>query len=191
MLEKFFGRLMVRAGGVQQTGVELNAIWRYSFKKIRQSVVLKPSVLMLGLGAGGALKDLYTLFPGSSITTVEYDPIMVHLALELQLYKPYPLPKIIEGDAGDILPTLSENFDLIVIDLFQGSKVSSLISQESFLTNLKKILSPRGIILINVFREPQCLEAARRIFTHSSHWKYTSNTIGAFWDYSPLTEHSC
>ncbi len=182
ILERFFGQYTVRAGGVQQTGDELNTIWRYSFKKIKQAVVAKPNIFMLGLGAGGALKDLYTIFPGCSIIAVEYDPHMVRLARELKLCTPFPLPTILEGDAGEILANVSVRFDLIVIDLFYGSKVSPLVTQEKFLIDLKNCLAPNGIILINVFLQPHALETANSIFKHTSQWKYTSNTVGAFWE---------
>jgi spermidine synthase len=181
-LDRFFNRVVVRAGGVQQTGNELNAVWRQACKKIEHAIAKKPVILMLGLGAGGAVKDLYTLFPGSHITAVEYDPEMITLTRRLWLCKPFPLPRILEGDAEHITELAQERFDLIVVDLFHGSAVSPLISQEKFLSNLKTRLSPTGIILINVFREPQTLETAHNIFKHSAHWKFASNTVGAFWE---------
>ncbi len=137
---------------------------------------------MLGLGAGGQVKQIYKQFNPSHFVVVEYDHEMIRLTKELGLYKPFPLPHIVQGDAQEVLVQIRDSFDLIVVDLFHGKDPSPLATNEEFLLSAKKRLTPGGILLINVFEKKEYLQTVKEIFTQSETWKYRYNHLGAFWD---------
>lgn len=164
-----------------QTTRYTNTMWKQALSRQKKSSASVRKALMLGLGAGGQIKQLHNAFPNCEVTVVEYDPEMIAIAKELELYKPFPFPQVIEGDAGEIVPTLKEIYDLILVDLFHGSEPSPLAQDTEFLQTLKKILSPNGTVLINVYEKKEYLEVAKKIFPHSTAWTYRYNHLGAFW----------
>lgn len=139
------------------------------------------SVLMLGLGAAGDIRTLHKQFPNCIITAIEYDPEMVMLAKKLKLYKPFPFPEILLGDASEAVPRIKETFDLIMFDLYHGAEPSPLMQDPQFITKLKELLGAEGVLLINAFRHLEHLSVAEKIFSKTKTWKYRFNNFGAFW----------
>ncbi len=174
------GQWSVAVGGYNQSSPDVNAIWRDAFRRVKGTVVEKPRVLMLGLGAGGTVKELHRIFPYCRITAVEYDAVMIKLADGLKLYEPYPAPSVLEGDASTVIPALTSLFDLIVIDLSLGNKPPSFLKDPTFLTILSNRLSPAGIVLMNVCASTEYLDAAQRAFPHVRRWRYKYNMLGSF-----------
>lgn len=183
VVKREFGRWDVQIGGAQQTGDNLNYIWRCAIKFVLEQMpqVVSLQILILGFGAGGMVKNVYETFPHCAITAIEHDEEMIRLAKELYLCKPYPLPKIIEGDAADIVHSLEKKFDLILIDLFQGSRASLLLTDADFMRAIRAHLTQSGIVLINSFKNGEYLDEVKKTFPHSNIWTIRQNTMGAFW----------
>lgn len=176
------GRWEVIANGSQQTGNRLNDIWRDAVGRTVPFLEKEnPSVLILGFGAGGMLKDLYKRTPNCRITAVEHDPVMISLAKESGLSGTNLHPVIIEGDAGDVVHKLDEKFDLIVVDLFCGAEPSPLLRDGRFLSELRSKTLPGGAILVNVFRSGHLLDFIDDFFPRKERWKYKDNWLGAFY----------
>ncbi len=159
-------RTTVVVGGAQQSGPELNRIWQLSLERVGQSIPHNPRVLVLGLGAGGVLTEIHSLFPSAAFVAVEHDPAMVVLTRELRYFAPHEEPRIIEADAAEALAAMTDSFDLIIVDLFTGSRLAPIVRDPHFIADLRKNLSPNGIVLINAFFEPDALAAADAIFAH-------------------------
>ena len=127
VVKRWLGCWSIEVQGYQQTGDNSNAIWRDACNRVQLLLPTKNiQILILGLGTGGVIQDLHRLFPGCSVTAIEYDKVMIRLCQELQLYKPYAAPTIIYGDAGVLVPTLEKRFDLVLIDLFFRQQTSCL-----------------------------------------------------------------
>lgn len=179
-IRRYFGRSEVRAGGYQQTGERLNAIWRDALTRVKESVAPRPNILLLGLGAGGILKELRTAFPGCRVKAVEHDAAMIALARELRLYEPYPEPAILHADAGEAMPSIQEKFDLVVVDLFYGNEPSPLLANKIFLAALKEKLAQKGVMLVNVCSQTHYLDLIQKFFPIFTRWKHKQNTLGSF-----------
>src|SRR3989344_8839457 len=179
-IRRRFGRWQVCAKGYQQSGERLNAIWRDAFKRVREDVVAKPKALLLGLGAGGIVKELHKAFAGALVKAVEYDATMIALAKELNTYAPHPAPEIIYADALHVVPNLREQFDLIVVDIFSGNEPSPLLADKIFLAALKEKLAQKGVLLVNVCSNTHFLEEVQKFFPVLQRWQYKLNTLGAF-----------
>ncbi|MDO8517740.1 MAG: hypothetical protein Q7S26_00395 [bacterium] len=193
------GRIIVRqepgyprvlVDGYSETSIGLNEIWYDALVRlpVRQAGAQAhlpekvANILILGLGAGGMLKEVYTLFPHCHITAVEHDPEMVALTKELKLYEPFPLPNIVEEDAGAYVSVARETYDLIAVDLFRGGEPSPLLLDTDFLYALQKKMLDDGVLLINVANTEEYLSPAIQHFAHSETWKFRYNHLGMFWN---------
>jgi spermidine synthase len=175
------GRWSVIVDGCEQTTPYTHAMWTDAIKRLRRARATPiKKILLLGLAAGGELKGLNKAFPGCEITAVEHDPQMIALTRELGLYKPYPLPRILESDAASAIIGLTEQFDLCMVDLFTGEHASPLITQPSFLQTLARSLAPDGLLLVNVYKQPHYLDAAAKIFDKTQRWTFRYNEFGLF-----------
>lgn len=172
----------VIVGGYSQTGEGLNEIWRVALKRALPSVVPEPRVLILGLGGGGMIADVYKLFMGARITAVDHDPEMIKITHELKYYKPFPAPDIVCADALDALQGFEQTFDLVAIDMFRGGEVSPHYASESFWTALKSRLNEHAIVLVNVAGSREFLEGIARQFGRADMWRTEANYLGMFSD---------
>ncbi len=186
---RFFGVWTVTVNGCEQTGPEVHRMWIDAFRKIKRRFPEKKiqRVVALGLGGGGEISTILNAFSGADLTILEYDPEMIALTKELQLYKPFSLPRIIEGDARETLPTLASGFDLVIVDLFHGEDPSPLIMEGAFLDSLYRALSPRGLLLVNVFKHLEYLEHVSKPLKEPSsrflwvaQWTFHWNNFGLF-----------
>ncbi len=169
------GPLRVAVGGCGQTSAYTHAMWSDALDRLDMPAA--QAILMLGLGAGGEIRQLYERFPSSHITALEYDPAMIALTKELKLYSPHPEPAVLQGDAADIIPTLTGPYDIIMLDLFDGPEPSLLCTNPEFMESLKKLLSPKGVLFINVYKRAEYLKEANRIYVSCRQWQYGDNHL--------------
>jgi len=180
LVRRGIGGPNVIVGGYSQTGEGLNAIWRDALKRALPSVVPEPRVLILGLGGGGMLGDVYKMFLGARVTAVDHDPEMIKITHELKYFEPFPPPDIICADALDAVRGLETAFDLIAIDMFRGGEVSPHYANAEFWDQLKKRLTEQGIVLVNVAGSREFLEGIGRHFSHADMWRCEANYLGMF-----------
>lgn len=177
-----FGTWYISVNGTGQTTSYTHRMWIKAYKRLLQK--LDPThvrnVLMLGLGAGGEIKLLYQTFPNCQITVVEYDEEMVKLTHEFGFYKPFNPPNILLGDAAEVVPTLTDTYDLIIVDLFNGPEPSPLSTREDFVGALGKRLAPGGHLFFNVYQRPEYLETPKRLFDEHDEWAFEENRLGLF-----------
>lgn len=107
-------------------------------------------VLVLGLGGGSVvhlLRKKYNYY--GKITAVELDPVIIEIAYdEFKLKEHEPL-KIICEDAQNFVMQTSENFGLIIIDLFLDLEVPPQFFTPEFWNNISGLLSKSGKVLFN------------------------------------------
>ncbi len=181
-VQRFFGTWSITVGGTEETGPYLKAMWNRVFsvlsKELNQSEVR--TVLMLGLGAGGEIETIHRTFPNAHVTVIEHDPVMVEIAKKASLYAPHPFPTVIVGDASTSISNLSAHYDLIILDLFNGSKADDGIFTESSLAHLTKLLAPGGALAVNTYRESHLLEKVSEHFKKVHSFKHIANSLGIF-----------
>lgn len=168
----------VLAFGARQTSVRYEAMWGDALAKT--PVARKVSkVLMLGLAGGGALAPIHAAYPGTTVTAVEYDPTMVEVARDLHKDSLLPFPRVIVADAQDALNSLTEEFDLILVDIFVGPRPSMLISDGRFWAALRSRLAAGGSVTLNVAGDSTRVYDAQKHFERSTCWQYNANTFCA------------
>ncbi len=106
--------------------------------------------LILGYGLGSVpllLNKTHNLFP--RFTAVELDPQVIRLAKKYG-YLPVTVA-LVQGDAYEYVLESTQSFDLINADLYIDDTTPSQFEKEEFLTALKKLLAPGGLLLYSRF----------------------------------------
>lgn len=117
------------------------------FKKIKEM----NSVLILGLGAGSVLHTLrQEIGYQNPITSIELDPAVLYTAKKYFELDRFENHQIIQTDAFEfVLKNHNQQYDLIVVDLFQDISMPSFLFEKYFVDKLKLMLNLNGFILFN------------------------------------------
>ncbi|MBX3067855.1 MAG: fused MFS/spermidine synthase [Microbacteriaceae bacterium] len=113
----------------------------------------KLKVLHLGAGALTIPRYIEATLPGSSQLVVELEPDLYELVKQ-QL--PWPNPEMVSVRFNDarqgVVKLASENarFDLIVVDVFSGSRIPAHVTSREFYESVRAITLPQGVVLVNV-----------------------------------------
>ncbi len=117
---------------------------KLDFKKIN-------SVLLLGLGGGSIVFSLRNKFKYEErITAVEFDEKMIEIAEKEFLVVQNSNLKIVHDDAFNFVKENTEQYDLIVVDLFVDQKVPKQFYSEDFCNYLYQRMSNKGSFLFNL-----------------------------------------
>ena len=106
--------------------------------------------LVLGLGAGTVVHLLTRRFGPVPIVAVDDDPEVIDVAraeFDLDLAN----LQVEICDAFEFVAATDERFDLILVDLYHGPRPARGMLSRAFLAGLRRILLPRGQIVINCF----------------------------------------
>ena len=175
-----FGCVNIFVNECGQSTPYTRSMWKQCFAHLRKRHTPIKHILMLGLCGGSEVATLHRFFAATDVTVIEHDPVMVSLTRELALYKPFAKPEIIEGDAAQIVPTLTQPFDLIVVDMFDGPNPCPVITEDVFIEQLKHLLTPSGLLVVNVYKDAQYLDKLRSHFKTFEPFVFRSNTLGIF-----------
>mgnify|MGYP003119732809 CR=1 FL=1 len=126
----------------------LQLILKFGLDKIDLKKV--NSVLLLGLGGGSVIQTLRDDFNyKKQITAVDIDPVIIDIAItEFGLESNSEL-KIICQDALQYVNQNTQQFDLIIVDLFIDITVPKQFLELSFWEDIIKLKSSNGVILFN------------------------------------------
>ena len=160
---RLFGRWEVIADGGFQTTPYVTNVWKHAMRQIPKQGIKK--ILMLGFATGGLVENLMRRYPSAKVTAIEWDPVMLELATQLKLYRPEHQPRFILGDVREVLPKLTEQFDLILCDVFQGLRASDVIAEDQFLSDLRSRLGRDGYLLVNTYKGLERFTAIDRFFS--------------------------
>lgn len=118
--------------------------------------IVKPlNVLEIGTAVGySALLMCGHLPPQGRITTIEnYEKRLVQARENFRKYDPDGRIRLLEGDAGDILPTLDGPYDFIFMDAAKGQYIN-------FLPDALRMLPEGGILFAdNVLQDGDVIES--------------------------------
>ncbi len=123
------------------------------------SILPKPkSILIIGLGGGTIPLSLEKLYPDSRIDTVEIDKSVVNVAKKWFFYKESINQKtyVLDGRVFVKRQLRNEkNYDLIILDAFNGDYIPEHLMTKEFLFEIKKLLSSEGLLIANTFSNNQ------------------------------------
>ena len=149
-----FGQRVLRVNGIQETGPYVNSLFRSGLRYFsswhKKNI---KSIALFGVGGGGILFQLERLFPGALITAIDYDSEVIELGKKYFNFDRLIHTTFVIADARKFVtnPKNGHAFDLVVIDLYVGNDVPEFVTSKIFLNNIKKILAPRGAVVMNYF----------------------------------------
>lgn len=176
---RLFGQWAVFVDGIMQTSPYVTKMWDDALGRLPADRPVK-EILLLGLGAGGVIPVLRRRFPGTVLTVVEWDPVMVTLAERLKFVTPAIAPAVVVGDAKEEVPRLAGRYDLVMFDLFTGSTPDRALSDENFIGQLRERLQDGGLLLVNAYRRPELLSLVGRLVAPVAQWQWQYNHLGFF-----------
>lgn len=161
------GNYIVYVDGTEQSGPWVKKIWS-------KVPLLGNNVLILGYGCG----VVASLIPkNAKITGIEIDPEMVEIG------KKYfnPRGKIIIADSINLS---SDEFDLILVDVYQGYTFPKKFESPHFLQKLSQTVSKNGSVIFNRlttknanFELEKFVDKLQKYFTITSVKKVDFNTL--------------
>lgn len=107
-------------------------------------------VLVLGMGAGLVPRLLAARYPSLRVDVVEIDPEVPPLARRWFGFEDGPRTKVHVADAADFVHEARATWDLVFLDALFGPEVAPRLSGEPFLGDLRRCVSPGGVLVVNL-----------------------------------------
>ncbi|WP_320814831.1 fused MFS/spermidine synthase [Flavobacterium sp.] len=145
------GKLVIDSENTNYSYGSLQKVLRSGLYSIgKQNIAKMNTILVLGVAGGSVIKTLVDEFQfKGEITGVELDKEITAIANqyfklnEITNYTP------IIADANEFVKSTTENFDLIIIDIFQDATMPDFLFEKQFISNVKELLNLKGFILFN------------------------------------------
>jgi spermidine synthase len=108
------------------------------------------NILVLGVAGGSVIKTLTqeVKFKGK-ITGVEIDDVAIEIAQKFFQLQDIPYFQLIQDDAFEFVLKTKEKYDLIIIDIFQDTKMPNFLFEDFFINRINFLLQVNGFILFN------------------------------------------
>lgn len=145
------GELVLDSKNTNYSYGSLQRILRKGLKYIGFDRIKKfNSVLVLGVAGGSVIKTLvHEIKCKGKITGVEIDSKVIEIANQYFGLDKIENLTLIVDDAFNFVLKTQETFDLIIIDIFQDTKMPDFLFQDYFINRLHDILNTEGFILFN------------------------------------------
>ncbi len=138
--------------------------------------------LVIGLGGGTLVKQLWRDHASLSIDAVELDPEVVSIAREYFALPDDERIRVHVGDGREFVMASAELYDIIVIDAFDDDEIPRPLTTETFLLACLARLAPGGVVVYNLIgavagsRSKPLRSLRRTIANIWSHvWLFTVN----------------
>lgn len=149
------GSYTLHVDNLIQSGGLIRGIWKKALRSAQGKLSVS-NCLILGLGGGTVVQLIKVRYPKAKITGIEIDPEIIKIGKRFFGLDKVENLKIINADAFDWIKArsndsnhLNKKFNLIIIDLYLGSKFLKKAAGDEFLKDIKKLLSKKGIIIFN------------------------------------------
>lgn len=145
------GELVLDSANTNYSYGSLQRILKYGlqtigFEKIRQM----KQILVLGVAGGSVFKTLVEEIKyEGKLTGVDIDPHIITIANEFFKLHEIPNLEIKIEDAFDYVLKTDQKFDLIIIDIFEDTKMPNFLFESFFAERICFMLEYKGVILFN------------------------------------------
>ncbi len=144
------GRRRLYIDGYPQSQIAYRRDWKTILKKAAIGRLPRGArILVLGLGGGDVVKLLKNYQSEATIAAVELEREVVTVAREYFGISAGPKLKIVVADAKKYMAANNTNYDLVVVDLYNGDDVPALVTSETFLDHVANALSNKGKAIFN------------------------------------------
>lgn len=147
------GKYKLLSNGSRQSGEYVKKLWQQALCSF--GVIPAPgirTILVLGVAGGDVIHILHAMYPDALITGVDIDAKMIEIGKKYFGLNRISGLTLVVANARDFVKK-SRTWDLILCDTHIGASIPSFTGEDKFLKSIKKILSPKGIFIINYLRE--------------------------------------
>jgi spermidine synthase len=145
------GELVLDSENTNYSYGSLQRILRLGLKTIGFRQIRKMNtILVLGVAGGSVIKTLNDeiQFKGK-IIGVEIDPEIIKIANSYFQLNQIPNLSLLNTDAFEFVLQANDKYDLIIVDIFQDTKMPSFLFENFFTQRLCALLQEKGCILFN------------------------------------------
>lgn len=145
------GELVLDSKNTNYSYGSLQRILRKGLKYIGFERIKKfENILILGVAGGSVIKTIVDeiKFKGK-ITGVEIDAQVVEIANKYFKLNEIKNLELVVDDAFEFVLKTKEKYDLIVIDIFQDTKMPNFLFEDFFINHVNSLLKVNGFILFN------------------------------------------
>ena len=172
------GKLVLDSKNTNYSYGSLQRILRKGLKIIGfERIKTMNSILVLGVAGGSVIRTLVDEihFKGK-ITGVDIDQAIIEIANSYFRLNEIPNLEIIIDDASEFVQKTNNKYDLIIIDIFQDTKMPDFLFETNFKNQICFLLNPKGFVLFNTMllnakQKQQHLDYIKNF--DSNHYKVT------------------
>ena len=145
------GKLVLDSKNTNYSYGSLQRILRKGLKIIGfERINAMENILVLGVAGGSVIRTLVDEinFKGQ-ITGVEIDAAIIEIANTYFHLNEIPNLDIIIDDAFEFVWKTKDQYDLIIIDIFQDTKMPDFLFETDFVNRIRFLLNSKGFVLFN------------------------------------------
>lgn len=145
------GQLVLDSRNTNYSYGSLQRILRIGLLKIGFARIEKMNhILVLGVAGGSVIKTLVNEVKfAKKITGVEIDADVIAIANTYFELDKVPNLTLILDDAFEFILKTKETYDLIIIDIFQDTKMPNFLFESFFVERILDVLNKNGLVLFN------------------------------------------
>ncbi len=145
------GELVLDSKNTNYSYGSLQRILRKGLKYIGYDRIRKfENILILGVAGGSVIKTLVNeIHYNGKITGVEIDKNIIEIANSYFKLDEIPNLEIVIDDAFEFILKTKNNYDLIIIDIFQDTAMPNFLFEDYFINRVNSLLNLNGFILFN------------------------------------------
>jgi spermidine synthase len=145
------GELVLDSKNANYSYGSLQRVLRLGLKRIGFSKIVKmDNILVLGIAGGSVIKTLtQEIKYKGKITGVEIDEYIIDIANRFFKLNQIKNLNLVIDDAFEFVLKTREKYDLIIIDIFQDTKMPNFLYEDFFKDRILFLLKEQGFILFN------------------------------------------
>ena len=106
-------------------------------------------ILVLGLGGGTVVKQMWRDYPFMSLDVVEINPDVVDVARRLFALPDDERIRVVVADGREFVRGSRQRYDIIIMDAFDDDHVPPHLLTKGFMRELREHLAPGGVVAWN------------------------------------------
>ena len=106
--------------------------------------------LVIGLGGGTVVKQMWSAYPDMRIDAVEIDLAVVDVARRYFELPDDERVRVFVGDGREFIETTSETYDIVIVDAYDDDRIPYHLTTRQFLEAVRARLAPDGVAAYNV-----------------------------------------
>ena len=145
------GELVLDSENTNYSYGSLQRILRYGLRNIGYNTILNMDhILLLGVAGGSVVKTLVNEIEyKGKITGVEIDSDMIQIANEYFNLNQIKQLEVIIDDAFEFVLKTKHQYNLIIIDIFEDTKMPNFLFERFFSERICSLLKDHGFVLFN------------------------------------------